>query len=588
MSIHISKSYALRSNDSNQIRSFILLTILLGLIFQLLNCAGAALPQTSLPLPENDPVSISGPNGNGIVTLTSSANSDLAGATLLVRVNANTANLDAHFIEMNLLSHLIRTANAQSTCSSSLPVCPTLSDGECQATANADGSFSVNVPATLSDTISASYLDPNTCAEIVLIEGKAIPNDVVTLDFETINISLLPGNSRLLLLGESNTGISLSEFDIDLMNLVGTFELNDFTPNTSAGELNGEVNSEILADGNQHVVISDNDEMYIYRFPDGLQNPGVSVADDSATLLENLRYGFSHSTAISDSNIVNFSCNPYTNNSQPVRLFFIHGPSKNIYIVDDTANPTGQLTARPLNFDLNSQSQVTGTLQQIQHIALSQSVPGQALVVFLTNDGNGTLSSWVATVDIKDGFCDDRLPILDIQELGLTATESNSDHFSVFDFIVRDASDKPSRWFALFDGDDQMLLLNDNLSIMTAPQSISDLISIDINELALSGSELKGVIGFQASSGSDLIKLVAVWDNHGPNAIMVYDPDQDLYSLDENLTENIVNLINPNGVTTVFDYKEVQNQSPDTYILDTGLEDDSKSFIHMLNMDDYL
>lgn len=148
------------------------------------NCTGTsnqALPQASLPIPSNDGsggVEITAPNAAGFVVITAQADTVPANATIVVSVGSSTSFLInwAKYRYAQVCDLLIPSAQAAS-CTLDIPECPTLSsDGECQDTANDDGSFSLQVEADADDSITVSYINPTSCEEIIIIEDQE-PND---------------------------------------------------------------------------------------------------------------------------------------------------------------------------------------------------------------------------------------------------------------------------------------------------------------------------------------------------------------------------------------------------------------------------
>ncbi len=187
------------------VRLFLLAALFTGFFYMggLVGCgASGLLPQTSLPLPENDdPITISSPDSAGYVVITGSDEAVPESSTIIVTVTEASSSLNLQ----KLGDALINTANA-ATCTSELPQCPELSgDNQCQFTANDDGSFTLSVPASLSSTIAVNYLDPTTCAEVEAYE-EVVEEGITSIDMDIDSLFSDDASGLLYFLGADADG----------------------------------------------------------------------------------------------------------------------------------------------------------------------------------------------------------------------------------------------------------------------------------------------------------------------------------------------------------------------------------------------
>lgn len=145
---------------------------------------GSASPQANIPLPSSDdPITVSSPDATGYITITGNSSAVPNDAIVIIEVVSGTSHFDFDLT----FPDLIPSAYAATSCSSSLPECPTLNDDDtCRGTANADGSFTIQVPATSSDSLIISYLDEaNNCSEVEAY-GAQISDNIIALSFDVV------------------------------------------------------------------------------------------------------------------------------------------------------------------------------------------------------------------------------------------------------------------------------------------------------------------------------------------------------------------------------------------------------------------
>lgn len=552
---------------------------------QFTNCSGFAAPQTSIPLPENDPVSISGPDANGLVTLTSGANSNLANAKLIVSVNSPTATSQKieTLLSLNVFDVLISTASAQSECSTGLTTtCPTLDNNQqCEATANADGSFSIEVPATASDSISASYLDPSTCEEILLIDNESIPTDVVTLSFEAKMIEWENSLDSLFIYGEDNGVPVLHELNDADFSIKNSADLTDLI--SPSNEDRSFFDFIEFADGNSYISLINDIQPLFLPYSDNMSlDQAVSVQTPDLIDAENYFYLTSHTVDIDATNYSNFACSNYSYPSTATRLFFSEGDTGNIYIVDDTGSfPPTHLQTRELVFDPSLEPDFNGyTLDTILRLEVSASDPSLGLMVFSAISSSNTLVYWAATVSLLSGLCDNNLNIVDLLQLS-NFPETSPDNLGVVKEMTASIDGQSQKWFAVFADNSYLVLFNDDLSLQSNSIDTSTLFSSAPTESP------EGIALVQDPDGGAFLHLLFVWNGSEPILAATYSIDSNTAIENSDFASDYFTILNVIDAALP-DELDLYMQNPNTYILDSGLDDDNKSFLIHKNLDEAL
>jgi hypothetical protein len=289
------------------VRIFILFFVLV-LSYGSMSCgsttSSSAAPQASIPLPSNDdPITVSSPNSEGFVTITASIAAVPNDSIVVIEV---TDAIETSFLDSNLedlSKQLFAAAYAQTTCTSALPQCPELSADQCQVTANADGSFTTQVPATADQGVVVSYLDvDNSCSETQAY-GANVNSNILALDFEVTDYAYDEDDAFIYLLTEEGTTNPEDESTTNLVvyDIAGnSLVYMDFE---GAGELS---RVELVSDHNatQYLVIESNPNLYIGEVvpsSDGatiayepkliLDEDGATLGDASFLGMESFTYG---------------------------------------------------------------------------------------------------------------------------------------------------------------------------------------------------------------------------------------------------------------------------------------------------------
>lgn len=314
--------------QTRQVRNIILIciTAILPLFSGCLSSTtggGNAETQASLPTPveeEDSGVTISSPSGAYVIVTGRDAVPD--SATVIASVSGGSSTI------LNILSSIIPTAAAQS-CQSTLPTCPEISsDGECQFTADAEGSFTFQFPAELGDEITLSYIDSSSCQEIAFVEEIAVDNDTPFVDYLVEDVTfdlaeryaILIGTDHSLLNSSLTETSNISVFDWDT-RVAQTAELSQTFFPTSVDSFSG-------TDAAKYLVLSSDSESVVGQFNlstdlmDGTIDYYTILDSTSSTPILNLRY---LSAAIFDQ-ASNASCDSIPSGADPfMRLFFTTG-----------------------------------------------------------------------------------------------------------------------------------------------------------------------------------------------------------------------------------------------------------------------
>ncbi|MBU0507161.1 hypothetical protein KJ708_14330 [bacterium] len=234
------------------IRVFILI-VSCAAFYQAMACSGSAAPTASLPNIYNDePITISAPDANGFVTVTGGA--DSVGASTVVILGVSEAASSSISL-LQLCDALVGEAYA-TTCSSDLPVCPTLdSDNKCHVSSDSDGAFTTTVPATTSDQITISYLDPTDCTEVT-VGVASVSSNIISLPIEAIGVVKHPSLDYVYVLGNDADGdAEILKYDTE----AGTYE----TYIIDLGEAASKLDSFIDHNSNFYLVVSTSEHLLL-------------------------------------------------------------------------------------------------------------------------------------------------------------------------------------------------------------------------------------------------------------------------------------------------------------------------------------
>lgn len=179
----------MQGNRVNTRFSYFFLFSLLCLFISCGGTTGNILPQTTIPIPENEDsegLVISSPDESGLVVIQGSENLLPESMSVIVQVVSSTNQTTE---SSSRISNSVSTSQLNAEiCGEEIPVCPELNgDNKCHNEGKENGSFEFEVPAELSDTIKLWYQDEQTCETTDHIEVE-IQNKDVKIDKEDVEI----------------------------------------------------------------------------------------------------------------------------------------------------------------------------------------------------------------------------------------------------------------------------------------------------------------------------------------------------------------------------------------------------------------
>lgn len=355
-------------------------------ILGFLNCIGAsnsALPQASIPLPSNDPITISAPNAQGFVVISGAAESDIPdGAKIVIQVGAGNSALN-----LLQLFNPINSAHAQSTCQTDIPACPTLDgDRKCQVDSNSDGSFTVSVPAAASDSIAINYLDPTTCEETSAYT-QTVSTDIQAIDLDVSSVVQAQDGSFYMLAQNSSNQTVVRRYNLTTAEeetfsdeaLTGTgLKIDQFFDHqdnsflvitTEDGVFIGSIESDGTIDLSEFITIRD--------FNDNV------ISDMQFVQAESLEYDPNVDTCVSASLFTtDFNYTRVTLHSQGVLyvMEFVNGLND---VDPGHISADGDWIPREIELSLDIVStQVTGALGVVEDLYYSQSTADKRSLIF--------------------------------------------------------------------------------------------------------------------------------------------------------------------------------------------------------------
>lgn len=160
------------------------------------------MPTASLPPPG---ITVSSPNDAGLVVITGGEEAVPDGATVVVQVSSASQSISS-LNALRWLDSFIPVAHAANSCVTDFPTCPELDDnGQCQVTANDDGSFTLEVPADLDANIGVWYLNPGNCDESEHFEA-VVSDDVLAIELSVATMQFDQNEGLVYLFGADLDG----------------------------------------------------------------------------------------------------------------------------------------------------------------------------------------------------------------------------------------------------------------------------------------------------------------------------------------------------------------------------------------------
>lgn len=389
---------------------------------------GSASPQANIPLPSNDdPITVSSPDATGYVTVTGNSSAVPNDAIVIIEVVSSTSRFDFDLT----LPDLIPSAYAATSCSSSLPECPTLDDDDmCRGSANADGSFTILVPATSSDSLIISYLDEeNDCSEVEAY-GAEISDSIIALSLDVVAATYDSPSGILYLLG-STSAVGVVVYDVEL----GTSQTLDISLSGTPEDI------RLIRDSADHsyVVIQTSEETTISNivFGDGSSEAVVDTktfVDSSDVAIADLDFLSAFDFTYSDDNDTCLDSSIFSTDGY-VRLFF--QSEGMLYVLEmtdgfmnvDTESLTasGNLAPRGISMSFGALTDI-GLITSNQVSTIEEVSVGSSHDAYLVSIGDGGSETEYVIVRkaYDDDYCDSSISFssgtTEILHLG-TATE---------------------------------------------------------------------------------------------------------------------------------------------------------------------
>lgn len=536
----------------------------MALCVHLSSCGvSGALPQASVPLPENDPITISSPS-NGFVVVAGAESAVPNDSVVEVTVSSPSASLNFKTI----FQSLIPQALAAGECSSDLPACPTLSDGSCQTTANSDGSFEVTVPADLNDTVSVNYLDADN--ECTLTEGPSgtVQSGVNALGINAVSMTLDRINSQALIFGTSS-----GETVIAIRDASDGSDVTTLMPNI----LGDPTKIDLIEDVNNNLFLvmqtSTNTQIAPYSGNAiDANNQKTLVADVNDNVLTNLTYLAKDSFVFPPAN--DAACLDFrgffTGQSYTRALFNSGGT---LYILDSVEDFSLNLISNSGNLIPRA---VTLTLTEFPNISVV-SIPFIAIVekafVVIAGFSDGSSSDvtyYALQIKSDSGFCSPNLDLgSDTPRILMGVT---SGHVFASAFQTSDESGNVFTAVGLLQVDDQIVK-----AIDATKMESDDTISVPeaVAHYESDGLNVSDVVMFVADERGDsgVVEIFLLGTNNGGGGFVASDNS----ATQAGGPGTLVNAIDPVGLTASDELSKL-------IILDAGLSGVDQSNLILLDV----
>lgn len=378
------------------------------------------MPQASIPLPSNDPVTISSPSGSGFVIVTGGSEAVPNGATILASVSASSSSTVTSEINKmaQFLSLWISTSYA-STCSSELPECPEINaDHQCQNVANSDGSFLFSVPASVTDVVRVNYLNLSTCQEVEAY-SLTVGSGTMSLSIEALAMAIDEDDHRVFILGTVD--------GVDSVFVVSTEDgslIESFSPSLTGTA--ADISHFQDHNGYDYLVLQTDESMFFGKVEDNQVadsdwNEIVSLT--SHAVVSGLEFRAAQDfTYPLTSDVDCFSS--FTDGKTYTRLFFTD--NNKLYILDDIES--GIYGLREVTLVLSDYP--TAAVANLPHVAaLSDTF---VVVVGFSSDSSETYSYYAIEISNDSGFCSSNLQLsseADRVYLGLINSDVYTDGF---------------------------------------------------------------------------------------------------------------------------------------------------------------
>lgn len=194
--------------------------VFMPLAFLLTSCfnSNSALPQSSLPAPTNectddDCVTLSSPDADGVVTVTASTGTVPNNALVIIEVESTSSSLSPPVQAV--------VKQATTVCTADIPICSEVFStteaftGQCQLTAEDDGSFTLRLKVDLDKQLRIVYLDPdNDCSEVEALTGVTLQEIIidtlyqVPVEATALSVARTDSSDEFYVFGQSAEGLA--------------------------------------------------------------------------------------------------------------------------------------------------------------------------------------------------------------------------------------------------------------------------------------------------------------------------------------------------------------------------------------------
>lgn len=530
---------------------FLFVVSLLTITF--LNACGVtsgALPQASVPIPENDPITISSPSASGLVTVTGNTDAVPGDVTLVASVSSASSSFNIDFLSRSLFAQAVAQSDV---CPSGFPPCPTLSNGSCEAEASSDGSFQFTLPAADGDQITVNYLDPdNDCSETDGFTGTVADN-IAAMDVSAVSLALDTGSSNVLVFGTSG-----GDPIIDVRSSQDGSAVTTLSPDVGATP----IAIHFLKSSNE-------DKFLVMQSKDGTllapySNPTIDtagqrkfVSNTADTIIENLKFlaGDQFQTPLTSDN----SCigSDFVTGETFTRLFLTNGSK--LYILDtledfnlDKLSVSGNLIPRVVELKLTDLVGIS--VVRIPFIAVLEKT---FVIIAGFSDGSSDDVTYYALELSRDsGFCSANLEVGSDAARILLATTSSSVFAAAFK--TQDSDGKSIVKIGLLNIETQTIKFIDGTNMENAETIGIEESVTSYDDLAI--SDVTKFLGI-TRSGSSVFELFLLGKSNGGGGFVASDGSDTQFG-----TGTLVNAINP--VALRFDV--ILNN---ILVLDGGLSD---------------
>lgn len=526
---------------------------------------GGALPQTSIPLPENDPITISSPDSAGFVVVTGAQNAVPASVKVIISVSSSGSYLNRFEY---FWSWLVTNAVAQTGCTSSLSECPTLTSGKCQVTADADGGFQFSLPAAQGDTISIDYLNPEkNCAQTDAFSAS-VTGGIVSVDLKAVAMDLAmdPDGSanELLILGTRSDTTQIDIRSISDGSLVATLEPDmEGTPEDVA----------VMADhsGDQVAVLQSSQETQIVPYSDHSINENQQkdlVLESGGTPVENLSFRavdtFTYPPA-TDTDCI--SSAHFQSGQTYTRVFFTD--NQKLYILDsiddfsDNSQSGDELIVRKVTLQLVDFPDVS--VVKLPFVGMLDST---FVVVAGFSDGSSDEVTYYAIEISQDsGFCSGNLDVSSDAKRIQMAKTSDAVFAALFELF--DSSGEAVFRLGVLKEDTQNIKFIDATNMELAETiSVRSAVS-EYDDLAI--SDVVRFLGLQRRNSS-VFELFLLGKDNGGAGFVASDNSATTFG-----SGTLANVINPVGL----EYDAVLEK---IIVLDAGLSGSEKANLILIDI----